>query len=53
MQKDNTKAKEIHPLIQAVIQLLQAHRTAFGKNGPTGERWDWYLGNCSALLGIR
>ncbi len=34
MQKDNTKAKEIHPLLEAVVKLLQAHRGAFRQERP-------------------
>lgn len=29
--KDTTKGKEIHPLLQAVLELLKAHREAFGQ----------------------
>jgi hypothetical protein len=31
---DTTKSKEIHPLLQAVLQLLQAHRPAFRQERP-------------------
>src|SRR5512135_2150541 len=32
--KDNTKTNEIHPLLQALIKLLQSHRVAFVQERP-------------------
>src|SRR5512135_96001 len=32
--KDNTKSSEIHPLLQGVIRLMQAHRVAFVQERP-------------------